>query len=301
MAAPRLLDAVRERVRARHYSYLTEKAYLHWTRRFIRFHGRRHPREMGKAELEAFLTSLATEARVSASTQNQALAALLFLYREVLDLPFPWLDQVVRAKPRVRAPVVLTRREVWALLGRLNGEAWLIASLLYSSGMRLLECLQTRIKDVDLEYRAITVRDGKGQKDRVVPLAEVLLAHVVAQVERTRLLFDDDRNCGRPGVSLPHALGRKYRDASTTWPWQFLFPAPALCRDPYGSGLIRHHLHPQRIQRAVKDGTGRGAPPSQSPFHRTRSDTASRRTCSKPAPIFVRCRSCSDIPTSRRR
>src|SRR5688572_5770550 len=207
MAAARLLDAVRERVRARHYSYLTEKAYLHWIRRFIRFHGRRHPRDMGKAELEAFLTSLATEAQVSASTQNQALAALLFLYREVLELPFPWLDQVVRAKPRVRAPVVLTRGEVWSLLGRLNGEAWLVASLLYGSGMRLLECLQTRIKDVDLEYRAITVRDGKGQKDRVVPLAEVLLTHVVAQVERTRLLFDDERNAERPGVSLPHALG----------------------------------------------------------------------------------------------
>jgi integrase len=198
---------VRERVRARHYSYLTEKAYLHWIRRFIRFHGRRHPRDIGKAELEAFLTSLATEGQVSAATQNQALAALLFLYRVVLELPFPWLDQVVRAKPRVRAPIVLTRGEVWSLLGRLNGEAWLVASLLYGSGMRLLECLQTRIKDVDLEYRAITVRDGKGQKDRVVPLAEVLLAHVVAQGERPRLLFDDHRNAGRSGVSLPHALG----------------------------------------------------------------------------------------------
>lgn len=253
MPAVRLLEAVRERIRARHYSYLTEKAYLLWIRRFIRFHGRRHPRDLGKPEIESFLTSLATQGRVSASTQNQALAALLFLYREVLSLEFPWLDEVVRAKHRVRAPVVLTRSEIWALLGRLNGEAWLIASLLYGSGMRVLECLQTRIKDVDLEYRAITVRDGKGQKDRVVPLAEILLPHVVAQLERTRALFDIDRKAQRPGVSLPQALARKYPAASKSWPWQFLFPAPTLCTDPYGSGLVRHHLHPHRIQRAVSE------------------------------------------------
>jgi integron integrase len=253
MAGIRLLDAVRDRIRAKHYSYLTEKAYLYWIRRFIRFHGRRHPRELGKAEIESFLTSLATEERVSAATQNQALASLLFLYREVLGLEFPWLDQVIRAKQRVRAPVVLTRGEVWALLGRLSGELWLIASLLYGSGMRVLECLQMRIKDVDLEYRAITVRDGKGQKDRVVPLAEVLLPHVVAQMDRTRTLFDSDRQAQRPGVSLPHALARKYPGAGTSWPWQFLFPAPTLCVDPYGSGLIRHHLHQQRIQRAVSE------------------------------------------------
>lgn len=143
------------------------------------------------------------------------------------------------------------------MLGRLNGEAWLIASLLYGSGMRLLECLQIRIKDIDLEYRTITVRDGKGQKDRVVPLAEVLRPHVTAQMDRTRAMFDADRAAQRPGVSLPRALARKYPRASTSWPWQFLFPAPTLCRDPYGFGAIRHHLHPQRIQRAVGDAARR--------------------------------------------
>lgn len=257
MAAVRLLDEVRDRIRAKHYSYLTEKAYLHWIRRFIRFHDRRHPRELGKSDIESFLTSLATEARVSASTQNQALAALLFLYREVLSPEFPWLDTVVRAKPRVSAPVVLTRREVWGLLAQLNGEPWLVASTLYGSGMRVLECLQTRINDIDLEYRTITVRDGKGQKDRVVPLAEVLLPHVSAQMERARAMFDADRKAQRPGVSVPQALARKYPRASKSWPWQFLFPAPTLCVDPYGSGLIRHHLHPQRIQRAVAEAARR--------------------------------------------
>jgi integron integrase len=257
MPAVRLLDAVRDRIRAKHYSYLTEQAYLYWVRRFVRFHGRRHPRDLGKTEIESFLTSLAIKERVSASTQNQALAALLFLYREVLGLAFPWLDEVVRAKHPVRAPVVLTRSEVWGLLGSLNGAPWLIASLLYGSGMRVLECLQTRIKDVDLEYRSITVRDGKGQKDRVVPLAEVLLPHVTAQMERSRALFDADRAAHRPGVSLPHALSRKYPAASTSWPWQFLFPAPTFCTDPYGSGPVRHHVHPHRIQRAVSEAARR--------------------------------------------
>jgi len=171
MAAVRLLDAVRLRIRAKHYSYLTEQAYLHWVRRFIQFHGKRHPRDMGKAEIEAFLTALATRGKVSSSTQNQALAALLFLYREVLDADFPWLDGVVRAKRSHHVPVVLTRREVWALLGQLNAEPWMIASLLYGSGLRLLE------------YRCLTVRDGKGRKDRVVPLAETLLEHVRVQMD----------------------------------------------------------------------------------------------------------------------
>ncbi len=259
MAALRLLAAVQQRIRTKHYSYLTERAYLHWVRRFVLFHGKRHPREMGKAEIEAFLTALATHDRVSASTQNQALAALLFLYREVLDVDVPWLDSVVRARPSHHVPVVLTRAEVRALLGQLNAEPWLVASLLYGSGLRVLECLQLRIKDVDLEYRCLTVRDGKGRKDRVVPLAESLLTHVRTQMERTRATFNLDRAAGRPGVSLPHALARKYPRASTSWPWQYLFPAPTFCRDPYRHGLIRHHLHPQRIQRAVNAAARRAA------------------------------------------
>ena len=257
MAAALLLDVVRDRIRAKHYSYRTEKAYLQWIRRFVRFHRGRHPREMGKGEVERFLTTLATRDHVSASTQNQALAALLFLYREVLSIELPWLDGVVRGKRPVSMPVVLTRHETWAMLGQLNGEPWLIASLLYGSGLRVLECLQIRIKDIDLEYRSITVRDGKGQKDRVVPIAEMLLPHVSTQMDRTRAMFEADRSAGRPEVSLPQALARKYPRASTSWPWQFLFPSPTLCADPYGAGPIRHHLHPQRIQRAVSDAVRR--------------------------------------------
>ena len=228
----RLLDQVRDRIRARHLSYRTEKTYLYWIRRFVWFHNLRPPRELGGPEVEAFLTSLAVQNRVSASTQNQALAAVLFLFREVLELKLPWLSSVVRAKRPVHLPVVLSRAEVQSVLANLQGTFWLIASMLYGSGMRINECLQLRVKDVDLIRRELVIRDAKGQKDRVTVLPDALLLHLRDHLGRVRTLYDADRAAGKPGVSLPYALSRKYPNAATSWPWQWLFPAKTFCRDP---------------------------------------------------------------------
>lgn len=233
-------------------SLRTEKTYLHWIRRFIRFHDRRHPRQMGAAEVEAFLTALAVKSQVSASTQNQALAALLFLYREVLGIKLPWLTEVVRAKRPQRLPVVLTRSEVRQVLAWLQGTEWLIASVLYGSGMRLGECLQLRINDVDLGRRELIVRDAKGQKDRVTMLPDSLQPHLKAHLAQVRQLFENDRAEARPGVSLPYALQRKYPDAGISWGWFWLFPAASFCLDLYSNHLVRHHLYPQNIQRSMK-------------------------------------------------
>ena len=238
---PRLLDVVRARIRARHYSLRTEKAYVFWIRRFVRFCRMRHPRDLGAPEVEAFLTHLAVDAKVSASTQNQALAAILFLYRAVLEIKLPWLESVVRAKPSTHLPVVLSRAEVQRVLGLLTGTPWLVASLLYGSGMRVLECLQLRIKDINPSRCEILVRDGKGAKDRVTVLPEALVPPLEQHVARV---------C-RPGVSLPYALARKYPQAPVTWGWQYVFPARSFSRDSYSGELVRHHLYPQTMQRAV--------------------------------------------------
>jgi integron integrase len=213
MPALRLLDQVRERIRVKHYSLRTEDAYLHWIRRFIFFNGKHHPREMGGPEVEAFLSHLATAGRVAPSTQNQALSALLFLYREVLELELPWLDGVVRAKRSQHVPVVLTENEVRALLARLDGTKWLAASLLYSTGMRLLEGLRLRVKDVDFERREITVRDGKGAKDRRTMLSERLLEPLRTHLAKVRELHAQDLAEGFGDVYLPFALARKYPKA----------------------------------------------------------------------------------------
>lgn len=250
-ARPRLLSVVRDRIRRLHYSLRTEKAYLHWIHRFVRFSGNRHPRTLGAADVERFLTHLAVDRKVSASTQNQALAAVLFLYREVLESPLPWLDSVVRARRPQRLPVVLTRDEVQRVLGLLSGTHWLVASLLYGSGVRLQECLQLRVKDVDLPRCGLVVRDGKGSKDRVTTLPSVLVPHLGTHLTRVRALFAADREAGRPGVSLPYALRRKYPNAGIDWGWQYVFPARAFCRDPYSGETVRHHIYPQTIQRAV--------------------------------------------------
>jgi integron integrase len=248
---PRLLDVVRARIRARHYSLRTEKAYVFWIRRFVRFCRMRHPRDLGAPEVEAFLTHLAVDAKVSASTQNQALAAILFLYRAVLEIKLPWLESVVRAKPSTHLPVVLSRAEVQRVLGLLTGTPWLVASLLYGSGMRVLECLQLRIKDINLSRCEILVRDGKGAKDRVTVLPEALVPPLEQHIARVKVLFDTDREACRPGVSVPYALARKYPQAPVTWGWQYLFPARSFCRDSYSGELVRHHLYPQTMQRAV--------------------------------------------------
>ncbi len=251
MTGPKLFDRVRERIRVKHYSLRTEDAYLHWARRFVLFHGKRHPREMGGPEVEAFLSHLATTGQVSPSTQNQALSALLFLYREVLEIELPWLDGVVRAKRPKQLPVVLTEREVRALLARLDGTRWLVASLLYSTGMRLLEGLRLRVKDVDFERKEITVRDGKGAKDRRTMLPERLVEPLRTHLARVREVHERDLAEGFGEVYLPFALARKYPKAGRSWPWQYVFPAGGRSAEPLRGAVRRHHLDEKVVQRAV--------------------------------------------------
>lgn len=229
---PKLLDQVRDRIRVKHYSIRTETQYLQWIRRFILFHDKRHPRDMGAGEVEAFLTHLAVEGRVAASTQNQALSALLFLYREVLGINLPWLDGVVRAKLPQRLPVVLTRQEVSGLLDRMNGLHGMMARLLYGTGMRLMECVRLRVKDVEFTRGEIVVRDGKGAKDRVTMLPQSQVSPLQEHLRWRRQLFDDDKAKGRAAVYLPNALDRKYPNAETDWAWQYVFPAAGFSVDP---------------------------------------------------------------------
>lgn len=249
--APRLLDQLRARLRTLHYSIRTEQVYVDWARRFILHHGKRHPRDMGAAEVEAFLSHLAVQRNVSAATQNQARSALLFLYREVLGMALPWLSEVVSAKQSRRLPVVLTEREVRELLLQLNGTNGLVAGLLYGTGMRLLEGLRLRVKDVDIERRDILIRAGKGNKDRVTVLPENLIAPLQAQMARARALHQRDLSEGFGEVWLPDALALKYPRAGTTWGWQFVFPAGQRATDPRSGVVRRHHLSEQAVQRAV--------------------------------------------------
>ena len=251
MTQPKLLDLVRKRLRVKHYSLRTEETYLQWIRRFIYFHGKRHPRDLGGPEVEAFLSELATVGRVAASTQNQALSALLFLYREVLEIELPWLDGLVRAKRPARVPVVLTESEVRLLLARLDGTRWLVVGLLYSSGMRLLEGLRLRVKDVDFERRELTVRDGKGSRDRRTMLSERLIEPLRAHLARVRTLHEQDLAEGFGDVYLPHALARKYPRAGRSWPWQYVFPSGSRSVDPLDGAIRRHHLDEKIVQRAV--------------------------------------------------
>ncbi|OOG38366.1 integron integrase [Rhodanobacter sp. C05] len=255
---PRLLDQVRARLRLKHYSLRTEQAYVGWIRRFILSNDKRHPRDMGAAEVEGFLSTLATQGRVAAGTQNQALSALLFLYREVLSIELPWMETIVRAKRPQRVPVVLSRDEVTRLLAMMDGCFALMASLLYGSGMRLMECVRLRIKDVDFGLNQICVRDGKGGKDRHVPLPQRLRAALAAQIERTHLIHQQDLAAGHGAVWLPHALARKYPSAPREPGWQYVFPSGQLSRDPRGGELRRHHLDEAGLQRAVRAARLRG-------------------------------------------
>lgn len=249
---PKLLDQVRDRIRRKGYSIRTEKSYAHWIRRFILFHDKRHPKDMGAAEVEAFLTNLAVEADVAAATQNLALSAILFLYREVLELPLPWLDGIERAKKPARLPTVLTQAEVAAVLGRLDGTAALMLRLLYGTGMRLMECARLRVKDVDFAMRQITVRDGKGGKDRVTMLPDVLAEPLRAQLAAAKALHDADLAQGLGLVWLPDALARKYPDAPRSWGWQYVFPARGISVDPRGGARRRHHVDEKMLQRAIR-------------------------------------------------
>lgn len=249
---PRLLDELRDQIRLKHYSIRTERVYCEWVKQFIRFHNYRHPEEMGAAEVEAFLSDLAVHRNVAASTQNQALAALLFLYKQVLKLDLPWLGEVVRAKKPVRLPVVLTVTEVQQVLVQLQGELWLAASLLYGSGMRLMEVLRLRVKDVDFARHEILVRDGKGMKDRVTLLPQRLFTPLKQHLQTVRAAHQQELAAGRGDVYLPFALAKKYPKAPTDWAWQYVFPAAGLSVDPRSGAVRRHHVDEKRLQRAFK-------------------------------------------------
>jgi integron integrase len=250
--APKLLDQVRDRIRVKHYSIRTETQYVQWIRRFILFHGKRHPRDLGAPEVEAFLTHLAVEGNVAAATQNQALSALLFLYREVLGVDLPWLDNVTRAKRPKHLPVVLTRDEVRAVLGKMEGGYALLGRLLYGSGMRLMELIRLRVKDVEFSRGEIVVRDGKGAKDRVTMLPESVKADLQAHLVKRRELFEQDLQAGKASVYLPDALARKYPNAPTEWGWQYVFPSGSYSIDPRSGSERRHHLDEKLLQRAMK-------------------------------------------------
>jgi integron integrase len=246
---PRLLDRVRLAIRTRHYSRRTEEAYVFWIRRFVAFHGMRDPNELGSAEVGSFLTDLATRRRVSASTQNQAFSALLFLYRKVLERELAGLQTVPRAKRPERVPVVLSRGEIGEILRRLEGSPRLMAALMYGSGLRLLECARLRVKDVDFDRHELTVRDGKGQKDRVTMLPAGLTQALTGHIERVRHLHEADLAAG-VDVELPDALALKYPNAPRDWGWRWVFPAWRTYRDRLTGRRCRHHLHESVLQRA---------------------------------------------------
>jgi integron integrase len=249
---PRLLDRVRDRIRVKHYSIRTEQAYVDWIRRFIRFHGKRHPAELGPTEVEAFLTHLAVAGNVTASTQNQAQSAVLFLYREVLGIELPWLAGITPAKAPVRLPVVLTRAEVARVLRCLRGTHCLIGCLLYGTGMRIMEGVRLRIKDVEFARHQIIVRDGKGAKDRMTMLPKSVEGPLRRHLVRVRELHERDLAAGRGAVFLPNALERKYANVAREWGWQYAFPAAALSADPRSGCVRRHHLSDQAFQRAMR-------------------------------------------------
>ena len=250
---PRLLDQVRATIRLRHYSLRTEQTYVHWIKRFIFFHEKRHPREMGKEEVEHFLTSLAVDRHVSAATQNQALHAILFLYREVLAQELGWLDNIVPAKRPQRLPTVLTHQEVRSLLSAVRGVPWLIANLLYGAGLRLTEGLRLRVKDIDFTANHIVVREGKGDKDRITMLPSVIKEPLTAHLVQVRALHQQDLARGQGRVALPNALDRKYRNAAGEWAWQWVFPASHLSIDPRSGIQRRHHLYESVPQRALRE------------------------------------------------
>ena len=246
------LQEVRNAIRLRHYSIRTEQAYVDWIRRFIFFHGKRHPREMAEVEVRSFLTHLAVERNVAASTQNQALNALVFLYKIVLGQPLGEISEVVRAKKPQRLPVVLTRDEVRQLLQHLDGNHWLAACLMYGSGLRLMECVRLRVKDLDFDHRAIFVRDGKGAKDRVVTLPDELIPVLRRHLEAVCNIHRKDLADGFGAVFLPHALERKYPHAPAEWGWQYVFPATKRSMDPRSGKEQRHHIDESSVQKAVK-------------------------------------------------
>ena len=252
MSEPKLLDRVRGQMRVRHMKWATEKAYIGWIRRYILFHGKRHPAEMGAEEISAFLTHLATKRRVSASTQNQALCALVFLYKHVLGQSVGELEDLVRAKRRRRIPVVLTRDEVREILRRANGTPWLVLTLLYGTGMRLMECLRLRVQNIDFAQNEITIRDGKGGKDRRTVLPGIVKPALKTHLAKVKKVHQQDLREGFGRVELPKALARKYPAADKEWRWQYVFPSTKRSPDRRSGIVRRFHMSPRTAQRAFR-------------------------------------------------
>lgn len=271
---PKLLDRVRALMRVRRYSYQTEQTYLKWIRRYIGFHNIRNPVEMGAAEVEAFLSHLAVEANVAASTQNQALAALLFLYREVLGVDLPWLEKFTPAKKSNHLPVVLTKEEVRIVLGQLKDTNWLIANLLYGAGLRLSEALRLRVKDLDFGFRQIVVRDGKGAKDRLTVLPTKLIEPLQKQLEAAQKLHELDLRNGLGSVFMPFALARKYPKAEKEWAWQYVFPSKSLSVDPRSGKKGRQHVSASSLQKPFKEAVRKSRIPKNASPHTLRHSFA---------------------------
>jgi integron integrase len=249
--AKKLLDQMRDALQTQHYSYRTENTYVEWAKRFVLFHKKRHPREMGVPEVEAFITHLATERKVAASTQNQALSAILFLYREVLRQPLETVTAVRPQKPE-RLPTVLTRSEALRVINALSGVHQLMAKILYGSGLRLVECIRLRVKDIDFEQHSLIVREGKGEKDRLTMLPEILIVPLKEHLARVQQIHQQDINAGYGAVYLPYALEKKYPNAPREWAWQYVFPAKSLSIDPRSKVMRRHHADESGLQKAVR-------------------------------------------------
>jgi integron integrase len=276
-------------IRARQYSPRTEEAYVGWVRRYVLFHGRRHPSELDESVVAAFLTDLASTHHVSAATQNQAASALLFLYREVLQLTMEPAKGVVRPSRPRRVPIVLTPQEVRAVLAEMSGVQRLVAHLLYGSGLRLMEAIRLRVKDVQIHRLELTVRDGKGGDDRITMLPAVLRADITNQIERVRAKHAEESRWGGGWAAMPPGLDRKLAGAARQLAWQWVFPAARRHTDERTGRRVRHHLHETSVQRAVAQAVRRAGIPKRATCHTIRS----RRTCSPPATTSARCRSCS--------
>jgi len=248
----KLLDQVRDIMRLKHYAFSTERTYTSWIKRFIFFHDKKHPKDMGEPEVEAFLTWLAVEKTVSKSTQNQAFNALIFLYREVLNQPLEGRINAVRSSGKQRLPVVMSKEETQRVLNGMNGTTQLMAKLLYGSGLRLMECCRLRVKDIDFEINEIRVKSGKGDKDRLVPLPESIRPALKTHLARVKLIHENDLTRGKGEVYLPHALDRKYKGAGKEWKWQYIFPSSKLSKDPRKNVIRRHHVDPSTLDRAIK-------------------------------------------------
>jgi len=248
----KLLDQVRERIRIKHYSIRTEQAYILWIKRFILFHNKKHPNEMGKQEIETFLTHLAKNLNVASSTQNQAFNALLFLYNQVLDRAFDEKINAIRAKKPRRLPTVMTNEEAMKVINNLSDSNQLMTKLLYGSGLRLMECLRLRVKDIDFGMHQIMVRDGKGKIDRVTLLPESVKADLKEQLDQAKAIHEYDISQGYGKVYLPYALSRKYPNANREWGWQYVFPSKSLSKDPRSNATRRHHIHENSLQKAIK-------------------------------------------------